>query len=153
MSEADFRSESRANPHTKTDQTQAGSASPVLSLPVTPGRAPAAKVSPEKDEIQIIYKIDQPKLTFLKQVEASLQSGSNPVTLKSIDDRNLLVGYEDGTLRVIDLASNFQVSRQYKLDAKVGVIEPVQDDDGLYGSMQILCGLGSPDHCIVSLEL
>ena len=84
---------------------------PTPSLPVTPGKAPAAKVSPEKDEIQIVYKIEQPKLTFLKQVEASLQSGSNPVTLKSIDDRNLLVGYEDGTLRVIDLASNFQVSR------------------------------------------
>ena len=29
----------------------------------------------------------------------------------------------------------------------------MQDDDGLYGSMQILCGLGSPDHSIVSLVL
>lgn len=45
------------------------------------------------------------------------------------------------------------MSRQYKLDGKVKVIEPIFDEDGLNNSMQILCGLGSPDNSIISLEL
>jgi WD domain, G-beta repeat len=117
-----------------------------------PGAKPLAKVSPERNEIQITYDIESPKLELIKNYGLGATT-SLPTTFKAMDDRNLVVGFEDGTLKVMDLVDLGEIKRQIKLSSKILCIENFEETPGNNPSMAVLCGTGAPDHAVVHLEL
>ncbi len=121
-------------------------------LLIQPGAKPLAKVSPERNEIQITYDIEDPKLELVKNYGLG-SSSSQPTTFRALDDRNLVVGFEDGTLKVMDLVASGEIKRQLKLSSKIVCIESFEDSPGNNPLMALLCGTGAPDHAVVHLEL
>ena len=119
---------------------------------IQPGAKPLAKVSPERNEIQITYDIEAPKLELVKNFGLGATS-SFPTTFKAMDDRNLVIGFEDGTLKVMDLVDSGEIKRQIKLSSKIACIENFEETPGNNPSMGVLCGTGAPDHAVVHLEL
>lgn len=119
---------------------------------IQPGAKPLAKVSPERNEIQITYDIEEPRLELVKNYGLGAAS-SHPTTFKALDDRNVVVGFEDGTLKVLDLIDSGEIKRQIKLSSKISCIENFEETPGNNPSMAILCGTGAPDHAVVHLEL
>lgn len=115
------------------------------------GSQPQTKVSPEKDEVQLNYKIANPRLNHLKNVHLS-NAGGPPITLKAFDNRNLAVGFSDGTLKIIDIVAS-SVVKQYKFSSKVKAIEPLTDDGKSGLQIGALVGLGAADNAIVLLDL
>lgn len=115
------------------------------------GKQPAAKVSPEKDESQLNYKISNPKFSHLKNIHLAT-AGGIPTAIRSFDNRNLVVGCADGALKIIDTVPS-SVVKQYKFSSKVRVIEAVSDDGKTGLEMGALIGLGQPDNAIVLLDL
>jgi WD40 repeat protein len=115
------------------------------------GTQPQTKVSPEKDEVQLNYKIVNPRLNHLKNVHLS-NAGGPPITLKAFDNRNLAVGFADGTLKIVDIVAS-SVVKQYKFSSKVKTIESVSDNGNSGIQIGALVGLGAPDNAIVLLDL
>jgi hypothetical protein len=81
------------------------------------GKQSAAKVSPDKDESQISYKIVNPKMLHVKNVHLS-STGGIPTTIKALDIRNMAVGMADGSLKIIDLYSS-QMVKNFKFGSKI----------------------------------
>ena len=121
-------------------------------LAITPGTKPLATVNPEKTEIQISYPISTtPSMKHVKDIKLG---GSAPTTIKALDDRNILVGHTDGTLKVIDTSSpNGHTVRQCRLNSAIKTIESLCDSSGDNPLMEVLCGLASPDNCILKIQL
>jgi hypothetical protein len=118
---------------------------------VVQGRQPMARVSPDKSEVQVNYKVNQPRLTHLKNINLSHLSAV-PMTIKSLDDRNLAVGFADGSLKIMDIqASN--VAKQFKFASKVKSLEAIDDDGRVKLQTGVLVGLGHPDNAIALLDL
>lgn len=115
------------------------------------GNQPQAKVSPDKTEGQLNYKIANPRLNHLKNIHLG-QVGGVPTTLKALDNRNLAVGCADGALKIIDTVTS-AVVKQYKFVSKIKVIEAIADDGRTSLEFGVLVGLGSPDNAIVLLDL
>lgn len=115
------------------------------------GVQPLAKVSPDKTEGQLNYKIQNPRLNHLKSIHMA-HAGGVPLTLKAFDNRNLAVGCADGSLKIMDILSS-SVVKQYKFSSKVRTIEAVSDDGKSALELGALVGLGSPDNAIVLLDL
>lgn len=123
------------------------------SLVITPGVKPLATVNPAKTEIQISYPISScPSMKHSKDLK--IPSSSPVATMKCLDDRNIVIGHVDGTLRVIDMSSpNGHTVRQCKLSAAIRCIESLIDSSGDNPLMEIICGLASPDNCILKIQL
>ncbi len=115
-----------------------------------PGKQSIAKLSPDKLEAQLSYSLKSPQLLHTKTINLS-NFGSIPVSLKSMDDRNLAVGFADGTLKIIDLA-NTNIAKQFKFASKISAIENIEDDGKLRLDHGLLCGLASPENLIVLVE-
>lgn len=115
------------------------------------GIQPQTKVSPERDEVQLNYKIVNPKLNHLKNIHLTNPGGA-PVTIRSFDNRNLAVGFADGALKVVDLVAS-AVVKQYKFSSLIMAIEPVTDDGKSGLQIGALVGLGTPDNAIVLIDL
>ena len=115
------------------------------------GKQPQAKVSPEKNEAQINYKLSNPRLNHLKSIHLNSMTGV-PISLKSFDSRNLAVGCADGSLKILDIVSS-SVVKQYKFTSKVKVIEAIEDNGRTGLRMGALVGLGAPDNAIALIDL
>lgn len=116
-----------------------------------PGKQPVAKVSPDMTEVQVNYRVSNPQLTHLKNINLS-HLGGVPVTLKTLDDRNLAIGCADGALKVMDTTSSV-VAKQFKFNSPIRVIECVDDDGHSKFEMGVLVGLGAPDNAIALIDL
>ncbi len=116
-----------------------------------PGKQPIAKVSPDMTEVQVNYRVANPQLNHIKNINLS-HLGGVPVTLKSLDDRNLAIGCADGALKVMDTTSSV-VAKQFKFNSPVRVIETVDDDGHSRFEMGVLVGLGAPDNAIALIDL
>ena len=115
-----------------------------------PGKPSAAKISPDRLEAQLSYSLKSPQFTHTKTINLS-NFGAIPVALRSMDDRNLAVGFADGTLKILDLA-NTNIARQFKFSSKVTAIESIEDDGKQRLDHGLLCGLGGPENLIVLVE-
>lgn len=123
------------------------------ALVITPGVKPLATVNPAKTEIQISYPITAcPSMKHFKDIK--IPSSSPVTTMKCLDDRNIVLGHLDGTLRVVDISSpNGHTVRQCKLSAAIKCIESLVDSSGDNPLLEILCGLAAPDNCILKIQL
>lgn len=115
------------------------------------GTQPQAKVSPDRTESQLNYKISNPRLNHMKNIHIA-QQGGVPLTIKAFDNRNLVVGCADGSLKILDIATS-AVVKQYKFASRVTVVEEISDDGRSTLTMGALIGLGGPDNAIVLLDL
>lgn len=118
---------------------------------LVPGKQPAAKVSPDLTEVQVNYRVMNPQLQHLKNINLS-HLGGVPVTLKSLDDRNLAIGCADGSLKIMDTV-NSVIAKQFKFNSPVRVIEAIDDDGHTRLTMGVLVGLGAPDFTIAMMDL
>lgn len=115
------------------------------------GNPPLAKLSSERNEVQITYDLKDPQLSLQKNFSLGKYVG-RPTTIRSIDDRNLVIGFEDGTMKVLDILDS-NVARQFKLSSKIVCVEPLELAAGYNPSMTVLCGTGSPENCIIKIDL
>ena len=117
---------------------------------VVMGKQPLAMVSPDKTEVQVNNRIDNPRLTHIKNINLS-HIDSIPSIIRAIDDRNAVVGYEDGMIRVIDI-QNVEVAKQYKITDKKGIkaIERIDNDGKARYDIGLLVGV---DNTIILLDI
>ena len=118
---------------------------------LVPGKLPSSKVSPDRLEAQIPQKISSPKLFHTKNINLSNMS-SIPITLRSLDDRNIAVGFADGSLKIVDVVDT-NISKQYKFNGKVASLETIEDDGKVRLDHGLLCGLGGPENIIVLVDV
>lgn len=122
---------------------------------IIPGNQPQARISAEKTEVQISTRLNHPpngpSLSHLRNI--SLGRDTIPSALKAIDSRNILLGTQSGSVKVIDLEAS-ALSKQFKFPSRVTVVETVENNGrGKHYQMGVLVGLAKPDCAIVLLEL
>lgn len=116
--------------------------------PLKAARQPEAKVSQDKTEIHVGYKIKSPQLTNINNVNM----GSTPITcIRALDSKNLAVGFENGGFKLIDLTNPTQPIKALKFPSAIRTIEPIVDTHG--AASALLFGLGSPENSILHLDL
>ena len=102
-------------------------------------------------EVQVNYRVQNPQLSHLKNINLS-HLGGVPVTIKSLDDRNLAIGCADGSLKIMDTI-NSVVAKQFKFNSPVRIIETVDDDGRQRFNMGVLVGLGAPENTVALMDL
>jgi WD domain, G-beta repeat len=116
--------------------------------PIVPGNSSEAKLSSDKTEVQLTYAADKISVEHDRTIDISTEKG-RPITIKAIDSKNVLIGYDDGALKIMDTDS-CSIVRQYRFASPITVIECLDAQNPM---IPVLCGTGSPGNSIVSLEL
>lgn len=116
--------------------------------PISAGKPSEAKLSADRSEVQLTYATDSIKVDHERTIDISIEKG-RPITIKAIDDKNVLIGYDDGALKVMDTQS-CSIVRQYRFASPIIVIECLDLHDPM---MPVLCGTGAPGNSVISLEL
>jgi hypothetical protein len=116
--------------------------------PLKLARQPDAKVSQDKTEIHVGYKIKAPELTNTN----NFNMGSTPIScIRALDTKNLAVGFDNGGFKLLDLTNPSQPTKALKFPSAIRTIEPILDIQG--NATALLFGLGSPENSILHLDL